>query len=540
MDSKRDVAVVGVACRLPKAPDLSAYWQLLSTGQEAIGEIASRRWDASRFYSPQFDTDNTSISKWCGLLEEIDRFDHRFFNISPREAEQMDPQQRLLLQEAWHCIEDAGISPEILSKQITAVYVGVMAIDHQQEIARSKQPVDRYAALGNYDCILANRISHFFKLRGESVSIGAACASSLVALHRARSALVQGECDYAIAAGVSLDFHPWKYISFSKARMLSPDGRCRSFDKDANGYVPGEGVTVLLLQRLDDALAAGHRIHGLVKGSAVNHNGPTSGITVPRVEAQRDVILAAYRDAGFGADTVTYVEAHGTGTSLGDPIEVEALTQAFREHTEDVGFCGLGSVKSNIGHLEAAAGLAGVIKCLLMMKHRTVPKTLHVATPNPIIVFENSPFKLARASQPWSGRTPEAPLRAGVSSFGFGGSNAHVLLESADADGHMYRFPRCDAGDVAHPFVLSAKSHESMAALVARWRDVVQDMSARDLPSACATLLTGRTPFRIRCGTMVRHMDDLRDFLARAPTASHNAALNQSFRIALPSLPATR
>jgi len=523
MDTKRDVAVVGVACRLPKAPDLPAFWQLLRTGQEAIGEIAPGRWDASRFYSPQFEADNASISKWCGLLEEIDRFDHRFFNISPREAEQMDPQQRLLLQEAWHCIEDAGISPQILSRQITSVYVGVMAIDHQQEIARSKQPVDRYAALGNYDCILANRISHFFKLRGESVSIGAACASSLVALHRARNALVQGECDYAIAAGVSLDFHPWKYISFSKARMLSPDGRCRAFDKDANGYVPGEGVTVLLLQRLDDALAAGRRIHGLVKGSAVNHNGPTSGITVPRVEAQRDVILAAYRDAGFGADTVTYVEAHGTGTSLGDPIEVEALTQAFREHTEDVGFCGLGSVKSNIGHLEAAAGLAGVIKCLLMMKHRTVPKTLHVATPNPIIDFENSPFELARASQPWCGRTPDAPLRAGVSSFGFGGSNAHVLLESAGADGHAHPFPRRDAGDVAHPFVLSAKSHESMAALVARWRDVAQDMAASDLPSACATLLTGRTPFRIRCATMVRHVDDLRDFLARAPTASQEA-----------------
>ena len=523
MDTKRDVAVVGVACRLPKAPDLPAFWQLLRTGQEAIGEIAPGRWDASRFYSPQFEADNASISKWCGLLEEIDQFDHRFFNISPREAEQMDPQQRLLLQEAWHCIEDAGISPQILSRQITSVYVGVMAIDHQQEIARSKQPVDRYAALGNYDCILANRISHFFKLRGESVSIGAACASSLVALHRAKNALIQGECDYAIAAGVSLDFHPWKYISFSKARMLSPDGRCRAFDKDANGYVPGEGVTVLLLQRLDDALAAGHRIHGLVKGSAVNHNGPTSGITVPRVEAQRDVILAAYRDAGFGADTVTYVEAHGTGTSLGDPIEVEALTQAFREHTEDVGFCGLGSVKSNIGHLEAAAGLAGVIKCLLMMKHRTVPKTLHVATPNPIIDFENSPFELARASQPWCGRTPDAPLRAGVSSFGFGGSNAHVLLESAGADGHAHPFPRRDAGDVAHPFVLSAKSHESMAALVARWRDFAQDMAASDLPSACATLLTGRTPFRIRCATMVRHVDDLRDFLARAPTASQEA-----------------
>ena len=316
---KTDIAVIGMACRLPAAADYRQFWANLVAGTDAVREIPPDRWDNDNVYAPNPGETNRSISKWCGSIDGIDRFDHRFFRISPREAKCMDPQQRLLLEETWHCLEDAGIEPGQLRQERTGVYVGTMSADYLQEAAAPGQEVDGYSALGNYECILANRISHFFGLQGPSFSINAACASSLVAVHQARLALASGECRFALAAGVSLNSHPFKYLSFSKARMLSPVGRCKTFDVDADGYVPGEGVGVLLLQPLAEALAEGRHIHGVLTGSAVNHTGPTRSITAPRMEAQRDVILAAYEGAGFTPRSVTYVEAHGTGTSLGDP-----------------------------------------------------------------------------------------------------------------------------------------------------------------------------------------------------------------------------
>ncbi len=345
----QNIAIIGMACRFPDAKNYTEFWNNLVSGVNSIQEIPSERWNIDKYYSPNIDEPNKSISKWCGLLDQIDQFDNRFFSISPREAKQMDPQQRLLLEETWHCVEDSGVSLKTLQEKTTAVYVGVMASDYLMNAAAPHIVTDSYAALGNYDCILANRISYTFGFIGPSQSIDAACAASMVAMHNAKASLLSGESDYAIAAGVSLNFHPWKYISFSKSRMLSPDGQCKTFDKDANGYVPGEGLGVLLLQPLDDALRAHNHIYGIIKGGAVNHGGQTLSITAPSVEAQRDVILAAYKDAGINPDTVTYVEAHGTGTSLGDPIEVEALTWAFREYTDARHFCQIGSVKTNIG-----------------------------------------------------------------------------------------------------------------------------------------------------------------------------------------------
>jgi polyketide synthase PksN len=426
----QNIAIIGMACRFPGAKNYQEFWNNLVQGVNSIGEIPPERWDIDKYYSPDIDEPNKSISKWCGLLDHIDQFDNRFFAISPREAKQMDPQQRLLLEETWHCLEDSGVSLKTLQEKKTAVYVGAMGGDHQIDVTAPDVVTDSYAVLGNYEAILANRISYVFGFQGISLSINAACAASLVVLHQAKASLLSGESDYALAAGINLNFQPWKYISFSKSRMLSPDGQCKTFDKDANGYVPGDGVGVLLLQPLEKAIRARNHIYGIIKGSAVNHGGQALSITAPRVQAQRNVILAAYQDAQISPESVSYVEAHGSGTSLGDPIEIEALTQAFRESTDECHFCKIGSVKTNIGHLEAAAGIAGVIKVLLMMRHQKIPPSLNIKTPNPVINFAESPFVVATDKQNWQSQTAGLPLRAGVSSFGFGGVNSHTLIES--------------------------------------------------------------------------------------------------------------
>jgi polyketide synthase PksN len=509
--TKNDIAVVGMACRFPGANNYGEYWHLLLNGVNAIKEIPPSRWDVNEFYSPDIDAPNKSISKWCGLVDGIDKFDNRFFNISPREAKSMDPQQRLLLEEAWHCIEDSGVALSRLQEKKTSVYIGVMAIDYYGESSQSNQ-TDSYACLGNYECILANRLSYYFGLSGASISIDAACASSLIALHEAKTSLRSGECDYALAGGVSLNFHPFKYISFSKSRMLSPDGQCRTFSADANGYVPGDGVGVLLLQRLSDAERDGNHIYGVIKGSAMNHTGPALSITAPRMEAQRDVVLGALQDSGMSPETVSYVEAHGTGTSLGDPIEVESLTNAFREHTDKRRYCRIGSVKSNIGHLEAAAGVAGVIKVLLMMRNRKVPRTLNVTELNPIIDFDETPFEVALDVGNWEPADGVDLLRAGVSSFGFGGANSHVLIEE-------YRVqvaPVDEAHASENPFVLSARTTRSMEGLISEWKTFVEseEFKGRSLRDICLTTLTGRASFPFRVGIVPSSKEALAEFVS--------------------------
>ncbi|MEW5803367.1 MAG: SDR family NAD(P)-dependent oxidoreductase [bacterium] len=521
-----DIAIIGIACRFPDAQNYQEFAHNLLKGVNSIREIPPSRWDIEKYYSPDFDEPNKSISKWCGLIDGIDQFDNQFFAISPREANNMDPQQRLLLEETWHCIENSGVPLRQLQQKITSVYIGVMATDYHQEASNPNIITDSYACLGNYECILANRLSYTFGLQGTSISIDAACASSLVALHQAKSSLIVGESEYALAGGVSLDFHPWKYISFSKSRMLSPDGQCKTFDIDANGYVPGEGVGIVLLQRLEDALADGNHIYGVIKGSAVNHGGKTLSITAPRVESQKSVIVRAYQDAGLNPETVTYVEAHGTGTSLGDPIEIESLTQAFREYTQDVQFCTIGSVKTNIGHLEAAAGIAGVIKVVLMMQYRKIPKSLNIKKLNPIINFKASPFMVAtdveRTPHPgteasdWHPRKPELPLRAGVSSFGFGGVNSHVILEE-------YREAVSQEIDREenHLFLLSAKSSNSMHNLIEEWKQFVNSeiFSRYSLRDVCITLKVGRESLPYRYGAHIRNKEELKELLGQASSS---------------------
>ncbi|HVI45850.1 MAG TPA: SDR family NAD(P)-dependent oxidoreductase [Chitinophaga sp.] len=504
-----DIAVVGISCRFPDAPDYATFFSNLQQGKNAIREIPRSRWDIEKYYSPEAGAVNKSISKWCGLLDDVTGFDNRFFGISPREAALMDPQQRLLLQEAVHCIEDAAIPMARLRALQTAVFIGVMTIDYMNEVAGPQVETEGYSTLGNYECMLANRLSHFLGFRGKSLAIDNACASSLVALHEAKASLQRGEADYALVGGVNLCLHPWKYISFSKARMLSPDGQCKTFDKDANGYVPGEGIGLVLLQRLDDAVASGNHIYGVIKGSAVNHVGRTASVTAPSVAAQEQLILTACKDAGISAETITYVEAHGTGTSLGDPIEVEALSRAFRTLTDRKQFCHIGAVKTNIGHLEAAAGVAGLIKVLMMMKHAQIVPTCNIGELNPLIDFDRSPFIVAKQVADW--KRNGAPLRAGISSFGMGGANAHVIVEE-----YRQHTP-AQYPDKVFPFLLSAKSKESLLSIAEKWKHV----AVPSLADSSASLATGREHYPWRLGGVVNHHTDIPQLLMNARTAAH-------------------
>ncbi len=507
---KLEVAILGMACRFPDAKNYHEFWNNLENGKNAIREITPDRWDIEKYYSTNPNEPDKSLSKWCGLVDGIDKFDNRFFNISPREAANMDPQQRILLEETWHCIEDSGIPLNELRKRKTSVFVGVMAVDYRQEVLRQGIDTDSFACLGGYECILANRVSYYFDFNGKSVSVNAACASTIVAINDAKISLDKGECDYALVAGVNLNIHPWKYISFSKSRMLSPNGQCKTFDSNADGYVPGDGIGVFLLSRLDDAQKLNCSIYGVVKGSAVNHGGRTSSITAPRIEAQRDVIVAAYEDSGINPDTVTYIEAHGTGTSLGDPIEVEALTQAFSKYTHRKQFCRIGSVKSNIGHLEAAAGAASLVKVLMMMKKRMIPPTINLSTVNPIIDFGSSPFIPAEKLVQWEQKDTDLPVRAGISSFGFGGVNSHVVIEEYPEKSEVYK-----SDENGYIFTLSAKTISAFGTLVEEWSDFVRntDETEFNLKDICLTQLTGREGLTFRAGSIISEKAQLVEFL---------------------------
>ena len=528
MDAK-DIAIVGIGAVFPGANHHYLFWENLVAGIDSVQEIPISRWDTEKHYSPDFSEPGKSISKWGGLIKGIDQFDHLFFNISPREARNMDPQQRLLLQEAWHCVEDSGIALKTLQQKVTSVFVGVMAIDYHQHMAQNSQPVDSYACLGNYGALLANRLSFCLGFSGESKAIDAACASSLVAVHDARRSLQAGECDYAIAAGVNVICHPWKYISFSKSRMFSPSGKYKTFDKSADGYVPGEGIGVILMQALEKAQEQKCHIYGILKGSAINNNGHNgekqaenqSGkkvfITVPSIETQRSVINNALRSANIHPASVSYVEAHGTRTSLGEPIEIEALKQVFAVPGRIKPFCAIGSVKTNIGHLEAAAGIAGAIKVLLMMKHKLVPQVLHLNTVNPMIDLTDTTLYLCDKLHPWD---PEDGVkrRAGVSSFGFGGSNAHAIFEEYVAQ-HTPQSMRQKNTSDKHIFTFSAKFRLSLNRLLSDWVTFLDhpQSSAITLEDLCATLMTGREQFPFRFGMPVKDKKALRSTLISPP-----------------------
>ena len=450
------VAVVGMSARLPGAPDLRAFWRLLQEGRDAVDQVPAERWNW-RDYDSQLTTgDETTYCQRGGFIQYVDRFDARFFGILPREAQSMDPQQRLFLQATWAALEDAGYAPSQLAKRRVGVFVGVGHADYPALMRRDGVPSDAWRGTGIALTAIANRVSYCLDLHGPSESIDTACSSSLVALHRARQALQDGECDLAIVGGVNLLLGPELFIAFAKAGMLSHAGHCQTFAASADGYVRGEGVAALVLAPLAAAQANGDFIYGQVCASAQNHGGRAHSFTAPNPKAQTEVIARAWQHAGYSPAQARLIETHGTGTPLGDPIEINALKKALPA-TDALTPIALGALKSQIGHLEAAAGIASVIKSLLCLQHRQVVGNLHHAALNPQIELTDSPFYLPDATRPLGEQ--DGPLLAGVSAFGFGGVNAHVVLKAADE----HSSPAVPEGQ-PYLVLLSAKDEDGLRA----------------------------------------------------------------------------
>ncbi|MBF0160032.1 MAG: aminotransferase class I/II-fold pyridoxal phosphate-dependent enzyme [Magnetococcales bacterium] len=424
------IAIIGMSCRFPGSADTpEAFWHLLSHGQDAITEIPADRWDKDAFYDPDRTVPGRMVTRHGGFLKDIDQFDCAFFSISPREADEMDPQQRLLLEMSWQALEHAGLDPAGLRGSRTGVFVGLSTSDYQnaQTLASHLDRIGPYSYTGSALSVAAGRIAYCFDFRGPTFTLDTACSSSLVAIHQAVRSLRWREADLALSAGVNVIISPELHIGFSRLQALSPDGRCKTFDDSANGYVRSEGCGVVVLKRLSDAQRDGDRVLALIRGSAINHDGASNGLTVPNGLAQQDVIRQALRDAAVTAAQVDYVECHGTGTSLGDPLEVLSLGEVFQGRDPAYPLV-IGSVKSNIGHLESAAGMAGLIKVVLAMQHELIPQTLHIKNLNSHVPWTELPIRVARQALSWS-RKPDGSRLAGISAFGFSGTNAHVVIE---------------------------------------------------------------------------------------------------------------
>ena len=463
------VAVVGIGCRFPgDVVGPESFWRLLVNGEDAVSEVPADRWDAEEFYDPDPLAPGRMTTKWGGFLSDVAGFDTEFFGITPREAAAMDPQQRILLEVAWEALEHAGIPSDSLGGTRTGVMMGLSAWDYTIVNLERGAEIDAYVSIGNLHSTAVGRISYLLGLQGPAVAVDTACSSSLVAVHLACQSLRLRESELALAGGVELSLSPFSAISLSKWSALSPRGRCRSFDAGADGYVRGEGAGVVVLKRLADALSDGNRVLAVVRGSAVNQDGHSNGLTAPNVLAQRDVITDALRAGAVAPDTVNYVEAHGTGTVLGDPIEFEALTATYGRRN---GPCALGAVKTNLGHLEAAAGVAGFIKAVLVLERAQIPPNLHFSRWNPAIDASATRFFDPTEIAPWPECT--GPRRAGVSSFGIGGTNAHVVLEQGpDPVSDMTAGPR--TGAAVTTLVVSGKTAErvaSTAGMLAEWMD---------------------------------------------------------------------
>ncbi|MBW8688278.1 SDR family NAD(P)-dependent oxidoreductase [Chitinophaga rhizophila] len=479
------IAIIGMSGQFPQSPDLDTYWQHLRDGKDCVTEVPASRWPVNMFYDPDPKATGKSTSKWMGVLEDADKFDPLFFNISPAEAEMMDPQQRLFLENCWHCIEHAGIRPGALSGSRCGVFVGVATGDYGQLLGGDG--LNAQGLMGGATSILSARISYLLNLNGPSMAIETACSSALVAIADACNNLVLGNADLALAGGVNVIAAPFMHVLTSKAGMLSSTGHCYTFDHRADGFVPGEGVGVILLKRLSDAERDGDQIYGVIRGWGVNQDGKTNGITAPSVKSQRMLEEEVYDKFGIDPSTITMLEAHGTGTQLGDPIEVEALVAAFSKYTHQQGYCALGSVKSNIGHLLTAAGVSSVIKVLLSIQHKQLPPTINFEALNEHIHLEKSPFFINTSLQPW--HTQGGPRRAAVSSFGFSGTNAHLVIEEYIQPTRSVQLPPPVLSSL---IVLSARSEERLQVYARLLREYVAAKEDLQLHELAYTLQTGR------------------------------------------------
>ena len=493
------VAIVGLGCRFPGAAGPDAFWELPARGGDAVREVPPDRWDIASYFAPDPDAPGRMLTRYGAFLDRVDGFDAGFFEVSPHEARRMDPQQRLLLEVAWEALEHAGIAPDRLRASTTGVFVGACSHDYDDLQPR---PADAHTLTGGLLSVLSGRVSYHLGLQGPSLTVDTACSSSLVALHLACRSLRDGECDLALVAGVNLILDPEGSVRLSRMRALAPDGRCRAFDARASGYVRGEGVGVLVLRREADALRDHDRIWALVRGSAVNHDGRTPTPPAPKGPSQRDVIRRALADADVHPDAVDCIEAHGTGTPLGDPIEAETLRDLF-DGPARATLCALGSVKSNIGHREASAGLAGVIKVVLALANNSIPQHLHFSELSPRISLGDALF-VPTAAHPW----PRGPRErvAGVSSFGISGTNAHVVL----SDGPEPPAQTDRPGPVVLP--LSAKTPAALAALTRAWITLLRDPAAPPLAALARTAALRRTHHAHRLAVV----GDTHEALARA------------------------
>ncbi|MFS0814061.1 amino acid adenylation domain-containing protein [Peribacillus phoenicis] len=437
--SDSDLAIIGVSGKYAQADNHMEFWENLKLGKDCITEIPKERWNNDYYFNEDKRIKGTVYGKWGGFIKDVKKFDSLFFNISPKEAERTDPQERLFLQTTWECIEDAGYTRNSLQRKHQGnigVFVGAMYQEYPLYGYLDKYSNSENVALGSSAGSIANRISYFFNFHGPSLAIDTMCSSALTSLHYAAQSIKQNECEVAVVGGVNLLLHPNKYLMHSQMKMLSSDGRCRSFGKGGDGFVPGEGIGSVLIKPLKKAIQDGDNIYAVIKGTAINNDGKTNGYTVPNPKQQEDVIKRALEKAQINPRTITYLEAHGTGTELGDPIEITGLTNAYRTYTQDKQYCAIGSVKSNIGHCESAAGIAGLTKVVLQLKNKQLLPSIHADELNPNINFEETPFVLQREFEDWKqpkavidGVEQQFPRRAGISSFGAGGVNAHVILE---------------------------------------------------------------------------------------------------------------
>ncbi len=506
------IAIVGMSCRFAGAHNLQEYWRIIHDGIDGTGEIPSWRWDVEGLYDSTGQETGKMSVKWAGMVDGIDQFDPMFFGISPREASRMDPQQRLLLEVSWEALEVAGLAPDRMSGTATGVFVGIGGTDYSKIPSQFEDYyhyIDAHVGTGNALSIAANRVSYILDLRGPSMAIDTACSSGMMGLHLAMQALRNRDCDAALAGGVNAILTPETTIAFSKAQMLSSDGHCRPFDSAANGYVRGEGCGMIVLKRLTDAQRDGDNVLAVVRASATNQDGRTSGITAPNGVSQQKCIHAALKQAGLTTDQVSYIEAHGTGTPLGDPIEVDALGKVFRQRSEKDSPLHISSVKANIGHTETVSGIAGIIKVVLMMQHRQIPPQLHFHELNPHMSLDGTRLRIPQELTEW--KTYGKTRVAGVSSFGFGGSNTHVIIEEAQP-AKQPAAPEIDRD--LHLMTLSAKSKSALERLAKRHAEFVSENPDVALADLCNSMNVGRSHFNHRATIAAPNRTDLLEKLA--------------------------
>lgn len=516
---REPIAIIGIGCKFPGGVNnTNDYWQLLLDQRDAISEIPEDRWDNDAFYDADSSTLGSIATRHGGFIDDPDLFDANFFDISPREARSLDPQQRLILEVTWEALENAGIRPASLRETKTGVFTGISTSDYYQLLAgRAPEEIDSYMGSGNAHSITAGRLSFLLGLRGPSMAIDTACSSSLVAIHTACQSLRQGESDLCLVQGVNILLSPEITINHSRAGMLAPDGRCKAFDDSADGFVRSEGCGAIVLKPLSSAQHDGDNVLAVIMGGSVNHDGHSSGLTVPSGPSQQAVIKSAIKSANLKPEDINYIESHGTGTAIGDPIEIGALADVFgTSHSKQKPLI-VGSVKANIGHLEPAAGIAGLIKAVLMIQHRQIPGQVHFNDPSHLIDWQNIPLKIPEATMNMG--EDVGPLIAGVSSFGFGGTNAHIIIGAQDSllDKSSPLPPSENpAGQKSHIVNISARSEAAFVELRQRYLDWFETNSETPIADIAANCCLTRNDFEWRASLVGTDLDELRDLLSSA------------------------